>query len=94
MNITTLIEQLQDIAEDHPYAEVQLATQPSWPLAAELGGIADGFDMREMPEGPCPDHGEEGCQECLEEMDPAVIWLVAGESKGYAPSNVFESASF
>lgn len=43
MNVRELMALLAEMPEDN---EVQVAYQPSWPLAAELAGVAsaDGFD--------------------------------------------------
>lgn len=40
MNITDLIEQLQEIHENYGDIEVRLATQPNWPFADEVAGVA------------------------------------------------------
>lgn len=47
MTVQELLELLEDA---DPNAEVRLATQPSWPLAFELAGVAEPDDD-EMPAG-------------------------------------------
>jgi hypothetical protein len=37
MNINELIEQLQEIAEVSPNAEVRYAAQPNWPMEYSIG---------------------------------------------------------
>lgn len=47
MNVQDLMDMLSGM---DPNAEVRLATQPEWPLAFELAGVAEPDDD-EMPEG-------------------------------------------
>lgn len=85
MKIQELIERLQDIAEDFPDAVVMLATQPTYPIAETLHGVASPAD---------DDLDDDG------ERDPSkpVVWLASGgtpsEDSGinpYAPDWVFQS---
>lgn len=39
MQLSELIEVLQELAETHPDAEVQVAQQPSYPLAGSCHGV-------------------------------------------------------
>jgi hypothetical protein len=79
MTVGELLALLEDMDED---AEVRIATQPSWPLAFHLGGVAEGADAAdedEMRNDPAP-----------------VVWLVAGGSPSdspYAPSAAWEVAT-
>lgn len=85
MKIQELIERLQDIAGDFPDAEVMLATQPNYPIAETLRGVASPVD---------DDLDDEG------ERDPSkpVVWLASGGSPSeesginpYAPEWVFNA---
>ena len=102
MNITELIERLQDIAEDHPNAEIALAVQPSYPLRESLRGVAFAGD-----ETLCDLHDEQDHDDRDAERDPfaceacqklqETVWLVSGgqssryEVSPYAPGWVFEA---
>jgi hypothetical protein len=105
MNITELIELLTEVAENNPEAEVRLATQPNWPLAYHLGGVASTQDLveHELENGEpfeCEEHQEYHCHECLqreilEDQEGDVVWLVEGGSlynKPYAPRKAWEAA--
>lgn len=96
MKINELIERLQEIAESHPDAKVMLATQPGYPIAETLRGVANPDDEvapRDYDGGQIdpsawdPEHG------------PGVVWLVSGgqptshEVSPYAPAWVFQAAS-
>jgi hypothetical protein len=79
MNVSELIERL---SECDPNAEVRLATQPNWPLASMLDGVADSADV--TGESMCEEHSEYGCSDCT----PAVVWLTEGaqpDDSPYAP---------
>lgn len=106
MNITELIELLTEVAESNPDAEVRLATQPNWPLAYHVGGVATTDDLVEYeldnedsPE-QCEEHEEYHCRECLkrelvEDQEGDVVWLVEGGSlynKPYAPRKAWDAA--
>lgn len=105
MNITELIEILTEMAESNPEAEVRLATQPNWPLAFHVGGVASTDDLAEYrldndEPGQCKEHDEYHCHECLkrelvDDQEGDVVWLVEGSSlydNPYAPRNVWEAA--
>jgi hypothetical protein len=79
MRIEALIERLQEVADSYPGVEVMIATQPNYPLASTLRGVAD-------PDATLgTDKGE----------DRPYVWLVEGEQRypnPYAPGWVFEAA--
>lgn len=81
MQITQLIERLESIAEAYPDAEIRVAHQPSYPLAAELAGVTDPDDMDRDPTDP---------------DDELIVWLVAGDhpitGSPYAPRDLWEIA--
>lgn len=96
MTVQELIERLSEL---DPEATVRLATQPSWPLAFEMGGVATSQDIMDVdidyngvPEGPCPDHEVEACEECLAEMaGPSIVWL---SSRSWAAAESTICAAF
>lgn len=92
--VTELIARLEEIAEDHPDAEVLLATQPSWPLQFNVRGVAVSDDFAEIPDDPCVDHNRIACAECIAEQYPTTVYIVeGGQPDGpYAPGEAFENA--
>lgn len=83
MTVADLIALLQDMPED---AEVRLATQPSWPLAAHIGSVVSPDDL--AGEQECDAHGHYSCDECA----PSVVWITEGghpDDSPYAPRAVF-----
>lgn len=97
--VAQLIERLEEIAEEHPDAEVLLATQPSWPLQFEISGVAVSDEFAEIPDDPCVAHDERGCAECIAEQFPTTVYIVEGghpggfDSRPYAPREAWEMAS-
>lgn len=90
MNVNELIERLQDC---DPEAEVMLATQPGWPLAYHLSGVATADDI--AGETRCEAHESYSCDEdaC---RDESIVWLVEGGQRydqPYAPSSAWSVAS-
>lgn len=80
MTVAELRDLLADLPDD---AEVRLATQPNWPLAFELRGVATGDSI--AGEVDCREHGLFSCDDCA---DQSVVWLVEGNSvfdDPYAP---------
>jgi len=85
MNVTELIARLQEIAEEYPDAEVQMAVQPSYPIAETILGVVG------------PDE-ELDAMEDKDESDmeyDGKVWLVSGGQgdEPYAPRWVFSAAS-
>lgn len=90
MNVAKLIERL---SECDPNAEVRLATQPNWPLAAHLLGVADGDEVA-VDCDRCED-----LDDCpLGDACPVVagtVWLVEGAQptdSPYAPREAWSVA--
>lgn len=86
MTVADLIALLSEMPED---AEVRLATQPSWPLAFNVHGVATGADV--AGEQQCDDHGHFSCDECA----PNIVWITEGGSVSdspYAPSAAWAAA--
>lgn len=60
MNITQLIEELDEIRELHGNIEVRWAAQPNWPFAYSIGGIVvDNDEEYEDEEKEESEDGEE-----------------------------------
>lgn len=78
------VSELRDLLADLPGdAEVRMATQPHWPMASQLRGIATGSSI--AGETQCDEHGYYSCDDCT---DDSVVWLVEGDSifdDPYAP---------
>jgi hypothetical protein len=90
MKVQDLIEMLQEFDGE---AEVRMATQPNWPLQFDVATVTEFFSDEDIPEGPCPDHGVEACEECLAEMFPKVVYVTQGDqprgASPYAPGALF-----
>lgn len=85
MTVTELIEQLEAIAAEHPDAEIQLATQPSYPLRSHLAGAVHDADARH--------YDVTSVDESEEPLD--VIWLTEGSQhhdSPYAPRYAFDAS--
>lgn len=91
MNVSELIERLQDC---DPEAEVLIATQPNWPLAYHLSGVATPEDI--AGETRCEDHGSFSCDEDECQPTESVVWLAEGSQRydnPYAPRAAWDVAS-
>lgn len=91
MILSELIEQLQDIAEVTPDAEVRLATQPGWPLAFEVSHVTTKLNI--LGNTKCEKHGHYDCDDCHADVDE-VVWIAEGDQcydDPYAPSAVWEN---
>lgn len=89
MNVRELIEMLEDYDQE---AEVMLVSQPQWPMAHHLAGLADESEM--AGEKKCDEHDFYNCDECAEEA-PNVVWLVEGDQRHddpYGPRAAFDVA--
>ncbi|MCA0290499.1 MAG: hypothetical protein LCH82_02370 [Actinobacteria bacterium] len=87
MKVHQIIALLEELDAN---AEVRMATQPSWPLANEVRGIATNDDIAGAE--PCETHGDYSCDDCAGEP---VVWIVAGDSPDdspYAPGAAFAMA--
>lgn len=89
MNVADLIAALQDMPQD---AEVRLATQPNYPLAATIAGVVSPVDL--AAEQECEAHGRHYCDEdeCLD----YVVWIAEGDhpdESPYAPRAVFDTVA-
>lgn len=79
MNVKELINYLEDY---NPEAEVQIAIQPSWPLALPLGEVL----------GNPPKYDEETDTQSFDDCDK-IVWLVEGAGLldyPYAPKSLFD----
>ena len=77
MKVSTLLKLLEGVDEN---AEVMIAYQPNWPLAAKVANVIPN-DERDERDG---DHHEDG----------TMVWIVAGDAPyddPYAPRDLFES---
>lgn len=79
MKISELIERLQEIAESYPEADVQMAVQPSYPLAETLRGVVGPDEELDMAE----DLDEEAIARL--ETSEMKVWLVSGGQDYDAP---------
>lgn len=83
MTVRDLIDRLSEVDPD---ATLRIAFQPSWPLAADVAGVADADDL----------HGGGAIEE--DDVAPAdVVWLVAAAGVGYdvhpyAPRGAWDAA--
>lgn len=81
MKIKKLIEELQEVVEDFPDADVMMATQPSYPIAERLVAVAD----------PNVSPGDDGSPD----PNRTIVWLVSGgqpsDGSPYAPRWVFDA---
>lgn len=80
MRIEELIEELQDLAEQYPDAEVRIAHQPSWPLQYTISEVV-------ASEGNYDE--EDGYDE--EQTEDDVIYIAEGSQvrdNPYLPSSV------
>lgn len=90
MNISELIERLEEIAEHQPDAEVLMAQQPSWPMQTTVLGVVTTDDLAD--EEPCDEHGDYHCDECKPEQ--VVVYLVEGDHPAdspYAPRGCWDA---
>ena len=78
MTVSQLIELLSEM---DPGDEVRLATQPSYPLAFHIAGVA-ALDNEDDP-------GQD-------ELEPGVVWIAAGDhpDQPYAPAAAFDQAQW
>lgn len=80
MEITEIIDRLTEM-RDAGVTQVLIASQPSWPLAHQVGGVTSlGYEGRVSENG----HND----------DAAIAWIVAGshpDDDPYAPGWVFEA---
>lgn len=86
---TTVADLIAHLSDLDPDAVVRLATQPNWPLAYALGGIATSEDI--SGENQCSEHGHYNCEDCQKQ---GVVWLVEGNScdHPYAPRAAWDAA--
>ena len=79
MNIRDLIEQLENLAEEHgDETDVRIAHQPSWPFEYEINSV-EAVDLN--ADSGHPDEGHEDS----EEPDALVVYLAEGSQLGYLP---------
>lgn len=97
MSLSELVEQLQDLLETYPDAQVALAHQPSWPFEYTISQVAavsmdengDTYDeyLQEKEE-----HDVEDCDECdiPEEFkaDKTIVYIAEGGQTRYLPGGV------
>jgi hypothetical protein len=91
MLLTDLIAKLEELAQDHPDAEVRLMTQNSWPFEYSILGIATTSDMaeedaeaaRENARDRGHDFDDEDGPRKDAEAKPEIIYLVEGSQLGY-----------
>lgn len=78
MNITRLIEELEEIREMHGDIEVRYASQPNWPFAWTIGGIVvdDGYGC------------EEDDEEAPEELEEPIAYIGEGRQLDYLNGSV------
>ena len=76
MNVDDLVEILTDLQnQGYGSAEVQMASQPSHPLANRIASVG-------VTTGDDEDYDEDGCSD-----EPLVVWIAEGEhaDNPYAP---------
>jgi hypothetical protein len=94
------VGELQELLEDtNPEAEVRLATQPSWPLAFSVLGIAKQADIdvtsawNDVDRGSGRDYVDE---DAIKEHAENVVWIVEGghpsQDSSYAPCGAWDAA--
>ena len=78
MTVSQLIELLSEM---DPGDEVRIATQPEYPLAFHIAGVA-ALDNEDDP-------GQD-------ELEPGVVWIAAGDhpDQPYAPHAAFSQAQY
>ncbi len=91
MLLTDLITRLEELAQDHPDAEVRLMTQSAWPFEYNICGVATTSDIdeedtlaareRAMERGH--DFDDEDGPLKDPEAKPEIIYLVEGSQLGY-----------
>ena len=77
MKVSTLLKLLEGVDEN---AEVMIAYQPNWPLAAEVANVVPNDERQDRED----DHHGDG----------TMVWIVAGDAPyddPYAPRDLFES---
>lgn len=83
MTLNDLIEQLQEMADEHGGGtEVRLATQPAWPFEWSISSVVAAGP------GSCagvPDEGDEAEDDTPDEL---VVYLAEGTQLGYLPGAV------
>ena len=79
MTVSQLIELLSEM---DPGDKVRLATQPVYPLAFHIAGVAALDDEDDEDDG--------------DEFEPGVVWIAAGDhpDNPYAPAAAFEQAQW
>jgi hypothetical protein len=88
-----LVKELIEMLEGHdPRAEVLLATQPNYPLAKGVHGVASSEMVFSVP---CEEHRVSCCVDCAEGGN--IVWLTeaplpAGLVAPYAPTKVWEAS--
>ncbi len=95
MTLSDLIEQLQDLANEHgPQTEVQIAHQPSWPFAYSISQIvaASNSEFVEVSEDELAEWEDEGraahekYRQDAEELADTVVYIGEGSQLGYLPT--------
>ena len=82
MQIETLITLLEELAQEHPGAEVRLMNQSNWPFEYSLQGVTT---TSEMDQADAEDEGPEASDEVGQKRDEKedIIYLVEGTQLGY-----------
>ncbi|MDP2361960.1 MAG: hypothetical protein Q8O14_14620 [bacterium] len=91
MLLTDLIAKLEELAQDHPDAEVRLMNQSNWPFEYSICGVASSSDIAEEETEAARERamgremGDEDEDGPLKdpEAKPEVIYLVEGSQLGY-----------
>lgn len=97
MLLNDLIAKLEELAQEHPDAEVRLMTQNSWPFEYSILGVATTSDMleeqaeeareRAMERGHDFDDGDGPLKDA--EAKPEIIYLVEGSQLGYGSKSAW-----
>lgn len=100
MQIETLITLLEELAQEHPGAEVRLMTQQSWPFEYSIQGVTSTGAMDEEDLDAERDRREDAglpTENLPDEPEPAkdeVIYLVEGTQLGYGRKSAWTTCTY
>ena len=97
MLLTDLIARLEELAQDHPDAEVRLMTQSAWPFQNSILGVTTSSDIAEEDAEAARESAMERGHDFDDaygplkdpEANPEIIYLVEGSQLGYGSKSAW-----